>query len=244
MRTVLLTLATALSVSAAQAGGTVKFESDTIKTSKGDLVLTFIGHATLMLKAGNVVIHVDPWTKFTDYKDMPKADIILVTHEHGDHLDTKAIAQLSGDGTEVILNAAAREKLGSGTVIANGGSTEFHGLHIDAVPAYNIKHKRDGGEPFHPKGVGNGYVITFGDTRVYIGGDTEDIPEMKALKDIDIAFLPMNLPYTMTPQMVASAVAMFTPKIVYPYHYGETNPQELVKLLEGSETEVRVRKLQ
>jgi L-ascorbate metabolism protein UlaG (beta-lactamase superfamily) len=226
------------------AGGTMAFESDTVKTSSGDLVLTLIGHGTLMLEAGGTVIHIDPWTKFTDYKHMPKAQIVLVTHEHFDHYDEKAIKQVSDDGTEVILNAAAREKLGAGTVMANGDSKELFGITIDAVPAYNVKHTRDNGKPFHPKGVGNGYVITFGDTRVYVAGDTENIPEMAQLKGIDIAFLPMNLPYTMTPQMVADAVAAFRPRAVYPYHYGDTDPQELVKLLEGKGTEVRVRDLQ
>jgi L-ascorbate metabolism protein UlaG (beta-lactamase superfamily) len=243
MRTELLAAVVAICMTTAYAGGEMAFQSDTVKTSEGDLVMTFIGHGTLMLKAGDVVIHVDPWTKFTDYKDMPKAHIILVTHEHFDHLDKKAIARLSDDGTELILNAASREQLGKGTVMKNGDSRELHGLRIDAVPAYNIKHMRAPGRPFHPKGVGNGYVITFGDTRVYIGGDTEAVPEMKELKDIDVAFLPMNLPYTMTPQMVADAVALFNPKIVYPYHYGETDPQELVKLLAGSSTEVRIREL-
>lgn len=221
----------------------MSFESDTIKTSTGDLVMTFIGHGTLMLQAADVVIHVDPWTKFTDYRDLPKADIVLVTHEHRDHLDKDAIGRVSADGTEVLLTAACRDALGRGVVMANGNSVQLHGLRIDAVPAYNIEHTRDNGQPYHPKGLGNGYVITFGDTRIYIAGDTEDIPEMKELESIDIAFLPMNLPYTMTPRMVANAVAMFHPTVVYPYHFGETDPRELVKLLEGTDTEVRVRKL-
>jgi len=126
----------------------------------------------------------------------------------------------------------------------NGQTKETAELKIEAVPAYNLVHKRPDGQPFHPKGVGNGYVITFGQTRVYIAGDTENTPEMKALKKIDIAFLPMNLPYTMTPEMVADAVKAFKPKILYPYHYGETDTNTLVALLKDfKETEVRIRKM-
>jgi L-ascorbate metabolism protein UlaG (beta-lactamase superfamily) len=118
------------------------------------------------------------------------------------------------------------------------------GLKIEAVPAYNIVHKRDTGQPFHPKGVGNGYIITFGDKRVYVAGDTENVPEMKGLKNIDIAFLPMNLPYTMTPEMVVEAAKAFKPKILYPYHFGETDTSKVVSLLKGTpEIEVRIRNM-
>ena len=126
----------------------------------------------------------------------------------------------------------------------NGDVDTVLGIRIEAVPAYNIVHKRDNGEPFHPKGVGNGYVLTFGDKRIYIAGDTENIPEMKTLKNIDVAFLPMILPYTMTPEMVADAARVFKPKILYPYHYGDTDPQKLVQLLKNDkEIEVRIREL-
>jgi L-ascorbate metabolism protein UlaG (beta-lactamase superfamily) len=126
----------------------------------------------------------------------------------------------------------------------NGDSKTIEGILIEAVPAYNITHKRDTGEPFHPRGNGNGYVITFGDKRVYVAGDTENVPEMKALKNIDIAFLPMNLPYTMTPEMVAGAAEMFKPKVLYPYHTGETDIAKLTALLrDQKETEVRIRSM-
>ena len=126
----------------------------------------------------------------------------------------------------------------------NGDSRTLHGLKIEAVPAYNIVHKRSSGEPYHPKGNGNGYIVTFGDKRVYVAGDTENIPEMKSLKNIDVAFLPMNLPYTMTPDMVADAVKTIQPKILYPYHFGQTDPKVLVNLLKDSPNiEVRIRKL-
>jgi L-ascorbate metabolism protein UlaG (beta-lactamase superfamily) len=131
-----------------------------------------------------------------------------------------------------------------GEVMKNGDVRTVEGIKIEAVPAYNILHKRPNGEPFHPKGRGNGYLLTFGDTRVYVAGDTENIPEMKRLRDIAVAFLPMNLPYTMTPEMVAEAARWFRPKILYPYHYGETDTSELVKLLEGEkDIEVRIRDL-
>jgi L-ascorbate metabolism protein UlaG (beta-lactamase superfamily) len=128
--------------------------------------------------------------------------------------------------------------------MGNGDVRTVKGVGIEAVPAYNVQHKRPSGEPFHPKGHGNGYVLTFGDTRVYVAGDTEYIPEMAQLQDVDIAFLPMNLPYTMTPQMVAQAAREFRPKVLYPYHYGDTDPQKIVDLLRGEQDiEVRIRRM-
>ena len=126
----------------------------------------------------------------------------------------------------------------------NGETRTELGIGIEAIPAYNLVHMRSNGQPYHPEGNGNAYVITFGETRVFIGGDTENTPEMMALEDIDIAFLPMNLPYTMTPQMVAEAARAFRPKILYPYHFGRTDPNELIELLEGVEgIEVRIREM-
>ena len=126
----------------------------------------------------------------------------------------------------------------------NGDTQMFDEVKVEAVPAYNIEHKRDNGQPFHPQGVGNGYILTFGDTRVYVAGDTENTPEMKALQNIDVAFLPMNLPYTMTPEMVAEAVRTIKPRIVYPYHFGNTDTSQLVRLLKDVEdVEVRIRKM-
>jgi len=220
------------------------FKADTIQTSVGELSLTFIGHGTLMLSCGGTVVHVDPWSRLADYSALPKADLVLVTHEHRDHLDTEAIADVSKDGTVLVGTETTAESLPGGIVMSNGDKQVLAGLTVEAVPAYNILHKRDNGEPFHPKGRGNGYIVTFGDTRVYIAGDTEDTPEMKALKDIDVAFLPMNLPYTMTPEMVANAAKAFKPRILYPYHFGETDTAKLVDLLKNEkEIEVRVRDL-
>jgi len=222
-----------------------KFEADTIKTKTGEIKITFIGHGTLMFRYGGKVIHVDPVSREADYAKLPKADLILVTHEHGDHLDPKVIKMLRQPDTKIVLTKACAEKVAGGIVMKNGDVRTVLGYKIEAVPAYNILHKRSSGQPFHPKGRGNGYVVTFGKTRVYIAGDTENIPEMRQLKKIDIAFLPMNLPYTMTPEMVAEAAQIVKPKILYPYHYGRTDPQKLVKLLKDHEQiEVRIRKMQ
>ncbi|HIE27465.1 TPA: MBL fold metallo-hydrolase [Candidatus Poribacteria bacterium] len=218
------------------------FEEDIIKTSDGDLKITFIGHGTLMFTFGGKIIHIDPVSREADYTKMPKADLILITHEHGDHLDPNAIKTLRKEKTEIILTQICAKEVKGGIVMKNGDVKKVLGLKVEAVPAYNIVHKRDNGRPFHPKGDGNGYVITFGDKRVYVAGDTENTPEMKKLKDIDIAFLPMNLPYTMTPEMVADAAKAFKPKILYPYHFGDTDTSELVKLLQDEkEIEVRIR---
>lgn len=220
------------------------FPSDVFTASGGELKITFIGHGTLMMEYQGKVIQIDPWTKLADYSNLPKADLVLVTHEHRDHLDPKALEQTMTPKTELVMSASCADKA-KGKVMANGDKIEIMGLTIEAVPAYNLVHKRDNGQPFHPQGRGNGYVVTFGDKRVYIAGDTENIPDMKNLKDIDIAFLPMNLPYTMTPAMTADAAKMFGPKVLYPYHYGQTDPQELVGLLKNNpEIEVRIRPLQ
>ncbi len=220
------------------------FETDVIKTSAGDLEITFIGHASLIFTFGEQVVHVDPVTREADYTNLPKADLVLVTHEHSDHLDPKALKTLRTDETEVVMTEACAKKVKGGIVMKNGDTKVVKGFRIEAVPAYNIVHERRPGTPFHPKGVGNGYVMTFGDKRIYIAGDTENTPEMKSLKDIDIAFLPMNLPYTMTPEMVADAAKAFKPKILYPYHFSDTDTSIIVNLLRDVEgIEVRIRKM-
>jgi L-ascorbate metabolism protein UlaG (beta-lactamase superfamily) len=220
------------------------FERDVIPTAQGDLKITFIGHATLMFEFGGKVIHIDPVSGRAVYAQLPKADLILVTHEHGDHFDPKAIGLLRKPTTDIILSQSCAPKAGMGTVLQNGESVVKQGIKVEAVPAYNIVAMRSPGNPYHPKGGGNGYVLTFGDKRVYVAGDTENTPEMRALRGIDIAFLPMNQPYTMTPEKAAEAAKAFKPKILYPYHYGKTDPKRLVELLKGDpEIEVRVRRL-
>ena len=221
-----------------------KFEKDVIPTSKGDLEITFLGHGTLMMTFDGKTIHVDPYGEIADYGSLPKADLVLVTHEHFDHLDPAALKAIMKPETTVVATRACASELPKAIIMANGDTRTVLGLPVQAVPAYNIAHKRPDGNPFHPKGSGNGYIITFGDKNVYLAGDTENSPEMKALKNIDIAFLPMNLPYTMTPDMVADAARAFRPKILYPYHFGDTDTSKLVKLLQGEkDIEVRIRKL-
>ncbi|MCX7797130.1 MAG: MBL fold metallo-hydrolase [Melioribacter sp.] len=220
------------------------FESDTIQTSKGNLIITFIGHGTLMFEFNNIIIHVDPVTMYADYSKLPKADIILITHHHKDHCDRKAVELLKKENTKIYCTETCKKVLTEGVVMRNWDVKTFKAIKIEAIPAYNIVHKNNEGMPFHLEGECNGYVITFGNKKVYVAGDTENIPEMKKLKNIDIAFLPMNLPYTMTPQMVVDAVKMFNPKILYPYHYGNTNLSELVELLkERKSIEIRIRKM-
>ncbi len=220
-----------------------KFGTDLIKTSSGDLEITFIGHGTLMFTFGGKVIHIDPWTQLADYSRLPKADVILITHEHRDHLDLKAVESLRKESTVIVGPRIAAQQIKGAVVMNNGEAKTIEGLPIKAVPAYNLIHKRDTGQPFHPKGDGNGYIITFGGKNVYVAGDTENTPEMKALKGIDIAFLPMNLPFTMTPEMVADAALAFKPKILYPYHFGESDTEKLKALLKDSGIDIRIRKM-
>jgi L-ascorbate metabolism protein UlaG (beta-lactamase superfamily) len=222
---------------------TAPFETDVISTSAGDVAITFIGHGSLMMEFNGKIIHVDPFGELADYSQLPKADIVLITHEHGDHLDLKALENVRTEKTIIVLTELCAPKMKDGIVMHNGETREVGGLTVDAVPAYNIFNKRADGSPFHPKGAGNGYIITFGDTRIYIAGDTENTPEMKSLQNISVAFLPMNLPYTMTPEMVADAVRAFRPRILYPYHFGETDTSKIVDLLKGEDVEVRIRKM-
>jgi len=231
-------------VSVVAAGAQERFETDIIGTSAGDLKITFIGHGTLMFTFVGKIIHVDPYSNVADYSQLPKADMILITHDHRDHLDLKALAPIRTSKTVLVLTETCAKQVEGGIVMKNGDVKTIESLRIEAVPAYNLVHKRDTGQPFHPQGVGNGYVITFGDKKIYVAGDTENIPEMKTLKDIDVAFLPMNPPPTMTPEMVADAAKAFKPKILYPYHYGNTDPSKLLDLMKDTQgMEIRIRKM-
>ena len=221
------------------------FETDVVNTAEGELEITFIGHGTLMFTFGGKIIHVDPFSRLADYSKLPQADLILLTHEHRDHLDLKALDSLRTDRTKIILTENCAQQVKGGIIMQNGDVKTVDGLKIEAVPAYNLVHMRSEGVPYHPKGNGNGYVITFGDKRIYVAGDTENIPEMKQLRDIDYAFLPMNLPYTMTPEMVADTAKAFKPRVLYPCHYGKTDPSKLVELMQDTpEVEIRIRKMQ
>jgi L-ascorbate metabolism protein UlaG (beta-lactamase superfamily) len=219
--------------------GQEKFQEDVIKTSGGDLKITCIKHGTLMFSYAGKVIHIDPVSMYADYATLPKADLILVTHEHGDHLDVKAIDAVRTAGAKIVCNAASAKTVSDAIVMNNGDTQTAVGISIEAVPAYNLE------KPFHPRGNGNGYILTFGDKRVYVAGDTENVPEMKALKGIDVAFLPMNLPYTMSPEQAADAAKAFRPRVLYPYHFGNTDTGRLVDLLKDEPgMEVRIRDLQ
>ncbi|MCX6556095.1 MAG: MBL fold metallo-hydrolase [Candidatus Aminicenantes bacterium] len=225
--------------------GQENFATDVFKTAAGELKITFIGHGSLLFTYQDRTIYIDPFGALTDFSRLPKADLIFITHQHQDHFDAAAIESLRKENTEIFLSASCQPYPAASHVLKNGDRITTHGIEVSVVPAYNVIHKRDNGVPFHPRGEGNGYVFAFSDWRVYVAGDTENIPEMAALKDIAVAFLPMNLPYTMTPEMTAQAARAFKPRILYPYHYGSSDPRQLVELLKSDPDgiDVRIRKM-
>jgi L-ascorbate metabolism protein UlaG (beta-lactamase superfamily) len=215
----------------------------TMLTKSGEtLRVTPLGHGTIMLEYAGQVIHIDPYSQVADYSRLAKADQIWITHEHSDHLDLAAIRKIEKDDTVFVVNQASASSLSKQrtVVMKNGDKTTVNGVEIMAVPAYNTKRERSPGVKFHPMGVGNGYVASLGGFRLYVAGDTEETPEMAALTEIDLAFLPCNLPYTMTPEEVAQAVAKFKPKTLVPYHQSRSDISIVVKLLEGSGIQVVV----
>lgn len=216
-------------------------EVDTIQTSKGLVRVTPIMHASLMLEFGGKVIHVDPWSQ-GNFEGLPKADVILITDVHPDHLDRAQIDKLRKPTTVIIAPKAVATDLTEAQVISNGEKKTIAGLDLEGVPMYNLKRGPAPGQLFHDKGRGNGYILTLGGKRIYLAGDTECTTEMKALKNIDVAFIPMNLPYTMTPAEAADCAKAFAPKVAYPYHYRDSDPQEFANALKGTKTEVRLRK--
>jgi L-ascorbate metabolism protein UlaG (beta-lactamase superfamily) len=221
-----------------------KYEEDTLLTSAGDLHITFLGHGSLFFTFNGKYYYLDPFGKVADYSKLPKADVIVITHEHFDHLDPQAVASIRAHQTEIVLTEGCLKHFKDGSVMHNGDQRSVGGIQVEAVPAYNLVHKRPDGQPFHPRGDGNGYIFTFGDQRVYVAGDTENIAEMKTLQNIACAFLPMNLPYTMTPEMVAEAAKAFRPRLLYPYHFGDTDTSKLQQLLrQESGIEVRIRRM-
>ena len=234
---------------------TTTYAVETFCTRRGlPVAITLIKHGTLALSCKGITIHVDPvggYGKPTDYAtEFPKADVILITHEHGDHLDKDAIAALTSGKTMLVTNARCAELLkdaasggnapGKMTVMANGDSATLPGdIRLDAVPAYNCT---EGHNNFHPKGRDNGFVLTIDGLSIYIAGDTEDIPEMAELKDIDVAFLPVNQPYTMTVEQCVRAAETIRPKVLIPYHFSQTDLSALPGLLPG--IDVRLREMQ
>ena len=221
-----------------------KYETDSFVTKSGKTVkFHALTHASIRIEYDGKEIEIDPVHKVgdrtIDYSAFPRADYIFVTHEHYDHLDTAAIATLTKSETQLITNQRGAEMLGYGRVMTNGDRVVLNDwLTVEAVPAYNIT---EGHQQFHPQGRDNGFVLTFDGLRIYIAGDTEDIPEMAEIKDIDIAFLPCNQPYTMTPEQLVRVARIIKPKVLFPYHYGQTDVSGLAEQLKNEGVEVRIR---
>jgi L-ascorbate metabolism protein UlaG (beta-lactamase superfamily) len=213
--------------------------ADEFQASTGVLRITPIRHASLLVQAGGQNVYIDPAQG--NFDGLPKADLILITDIHFDHFVPDIIAKLRKPGTVIAGPEAVAQKLTGIEILRNGESKTFGAWGVEAVAAYNLKRGPAPGQFYHEKGRGNGYVLTWGGKRIYVAGDTEAIPEMRALRNIDIAFVPMNLPYTMTPEEAAGAVKAFKPKVVYPYHYRGTDVNVFAKALEGSGIEVRLR---
>ena len=208
-------------------------------TSAGEVKITPLNHASTLIEAGGKTIYLDP-AKPAKFSGSPKADLILITDIHGDHMDPASIADLSKAGTEIMAAPAVVATVTTAKPIANGETKKWQGWTIEAIPAYNLTRGPAPGKFYHDKGRGNGYVLTYGGMRFYFSGDTEGVPEMRALKNIDVAFVCMNLPYTMPPEEAADAVKAFHPKIVIPYHYRGSDLAVFKKGLEGTGIEVRL----
>jgi L-ascorbate metabolism protein UlaG (beta-lactamase superfamily) len=233
----------------------VRPQQQSFDTSKGPVKITPLYHASVLIEIPGTQIYIDP-AKPVVFDDLPVAHFVLITDIHGDHMDPDAVYAISSAGargTRVVAPAAVlkdpkmahviEDSTSGARELANGESDivdHRNGWSVEAVPMYNINHKMPNGEPYHPKGRGNGYILTFGDKRFYFSGDTEGTPEMRALKNIDVAFICMNMPYTMTPEEAADAVKAFHPKIVIPCHYQGSDPQVFAKALEGTGIEVRL----
>lgn len=223
---------------------TETYEVDVFTTKSGKTVkFHALVHASIRIEYDGKEIEIDPVTKLgkktIDYSAMPKANYVFVTHEHGDHFDKEAIKLLSNDKTRLVANKRCADMLGDGQVMVNGDKLQIaEDFTVEAVPAYNTT---DGRTQFHPKGRDNGYILTLDGLRIYIAGDTEDIPEMQDIKDIDIAFLPCNQPYTMTPEQLIKAAKTLKPKVLFPYHYGQTDVSRLPEQLKDWRIDVRIR---
>jgi L-ascorbate metabolism protein UlaG (beta-lactamase superfamily) len=215
---------------------------DRYETESGEIVIHPVEHASFVMETPGPVIYVDPVGGEAAYEGLPPPDLVLITHEHGDHYDPETLSAIVGEETKLITNPAVHGMLpedlrARATAMANGETTMAGDIAVEAIPAYNTTEER---LQYHPQGRDNGYVLGIDGRRVYVAGDTEDIPEMRALENIDIAFVPMNLPYTMTPEQAASGVAAFAPGVVYPYHYRDSDLEAFEAGLTeaGAETEV------
>ena len=219
------------------------YEVDVFKTKSGKTVkFHALVHASIRIEYDGKEIEIDPVRKLgnktIDYSAMPKADYIFVTHEHGDHFDKEAIKLLAGDKTQLVMNKRCADMYGPCAVLYNNQSATLGAVEVEAVPAYNTT---EGRTQFHPKGRDNGYILTLDGLRIYIAGDTEDIPELQDIKDIDIAFLPCNQPYTMKPEQLVKAAKTVKPKVLFPYHYGQTDLSSIPEQLKGEGIDVRIR---
>ena len=223
--------------------GQPPYEVDEFTTASGKTVkFHALMHACIRIQYDGKEIQIDPVSKLgnrtVNYATMPKADYIFVTHEHGDHYDAGALKLLSGDKTQLVMNKRCADMYGSGKVMVNGDKLQLGDIAVEAVAAYN---STPGREQFHPKGRDNGYILTIDGLRIYIAGDTEDIPEMSTVKDVDIAFLPCNQPFTMTPEQLIRAAKVIKPRVLFPYHYGQTDLSGVPAALKGTGIDVRIR---
>lgn len=215
---------------------------DTYEVEGGEIVVKPISHASFVMNTPGLVIYNDPVGGAALYEGNEPPGLVLITHEHQDHFDPETLNAIVADGTRLVVNPAVMEKLpeplkAKATAIGNGDSTSVGNVKIDAIPAYNTTEDR---KKYHPQGRDNGYVLTIGGSRVYIAGDTEDIPEMRALTEIDIAFVPMNLPFTMDVDQASSAVAAFMPTVVYPYHYKGSDPKAFEEKVKAAAADIKV----
>ena len=223
-------------------GQKADYETDVFTTKSGKTVKIYaLMHSSIRIEYDGREIEIDPCAKLqnrtVDYSAFPKADIILVTHEHFDHYNEATLRLLSTAKTQLLMNQRCVEMYGSGTAMANGDKLQLaDDITVEAVPAYNTT---QGHLQFHPKGRDNGYILSIDGLRIYIAGDTEDIPEMGNIKDIDIAFLPCNQPYTMTPEQLVRAAKIVKPKVLFPYHYGQTNVSGIPAQLQGIDVRIR-----
>ena len=234
-----LALLMALGVmTAASAQDVLSFE-----TSEGQLNVTPVGHGSLLFDFGDKVIHVDPYSEVADYTAQPDADWVWITHDHPDHYDEVALDAIQKQETRYVMDPTSAEKFGTGervTVMRNGDAQTLDGVTIRAVPAYNLVRGPDAESKYHPKGLYNGYLATFGDFTVYIAGDTECVPETADLGEVDLAFIPTNLPYTMPPEEAVGCIRTIAPAVVVPYHQGESDPQVVADALADTDIDVRV----
>ena len=218
-------------------------KGDSYKTANGsEILISPISHASFVMSVPDLVIYNDPVGGKALYDGQPAAGLVLISHEHQDHFDPETLAAIVGPDTRLVVNPSVLEKLpadlkAKATAIGNGENTTVGSVTIEAIPAYNTTEDR---KKYHPQGRDNGYVLTVDGSRIYIAGDTEDIPEMRALKDIAIAFVPMNLPYTMDVDQASSAVAEFKPAVVYPYHYRDSDPQAFAAKVTAAAPDTKV----